>query len=48
MGFEPFAVEHAGGMFLTPVQKLVSTIIFALWAKMHIESTIPHQYVWSK
>ena len=29
VGFEPIAVQHAGGMLLTPVQKLVATLIFA-------------------
>ena len=29
MGFEPFRMQHAGGMLLPPVQKLVATIIFA-------------------
>ena len=35
-------MQHAGGMLLRPVQTLVDTIIFALRAKMQIESTIPH------
>ena len=29
MGFEPFRMQHAGGMLLSPVQKLMATIIFA-------------------
>ena len=33
IGFEPIAVQHADGMLLPPVQKLVATIIFALWGK---------------
>jgi len=28
-GFEPFRMQHACGMLLPPVQKLVATIIFA-------------------
>ena len=35
-------MRYAGGISLRPVQTLVDTIIFALRAKMHIESTIPH------
>ena len=42
LGLEPIAVQHAGGMLLTPVQKLAATIIFAPRAKMHIESYIVH------
>jgi hypothetical protein len=33
-------MQHAGGMLLPPVQKLVATIIFAHRAKKQIESTI--------
>ena len=42
--FKPIYMQHAGGMLLPPVQKLVATFIFALWAKMQIESLIsfPH------
>ena len=41
-GLEPIAVQGSGGALLTPVQKLAATIIFAPWAKMHIESYIVH------
>ena len=37
-------MQHAGGMLLPPVQTLVATIIFALRAKMQIESYIVHRY----
>jgi len=38
-------MQHAGGMLLPPVQKLVATSIFFRLGrkKMQIESTIPHQ-----
>ena len=37
-GFEPIAVQHAGGMLLPPVQKLVTSSIFATpGAKMQID-----------
>jgi len=33
-------MQHAGGMLLPPVQKLVATFIFALWGKN--ANRIPH------
>ena len=37
-GIEPIAAELSGGQFLTPVQTLAATLIFARWAKMQIDS----------
>ena len=37
-GIEPIAAEMSGGQFLTPVQTLAATLIFARWAKMQIDS----------
>ena len=34
IGLEPIAVQHAGGMLLTPVQTLVATLISAHGAEM--------------
>jgi len=42
-GLEPLAVELSGGQFLTPVQTLVSTLVFAHRAKMQLESRSLHQ-----
>ena len=41
-GFEPIAVQHPGGVLLTPVHKLVATLIFAA-GKNAYRIPIPHQ-----
>jgi len=40
-GFEPIAVQHAGGMLLPPVQKLVATSIFFCQSERKCKSNPP-------